>query len=253
MERQVIIAGNWKMHKTTEDAISFINQLSKRLDKNYPFSIYLAAPFTSIAAAVKASENTPIVVGAQNMHEEEKGAFTGEISSSMLLDIGAGFAILGHSERRHVFNETNATINKKVRRAISSNMQTILCVGETEDNRDQGLTEEVIAEQMKEGLAGVLPSDMNKVVIAYEPVWAIGTGKTATPEIADDAHRFIRQCLSNNFDATVASSTSILYGGSVKPDNCSSLMNKDDIDGALIGGASLQVDSFYEIITNSLR
>ena len=132
-------------------------------------------------------------------------------------------------------------------------MQIIFCVGETEDNRDQGLTEEVIAEQMKEGLAGVVASDMDKVVIAYEPVWAIGTGKTATPEIADDAHKFIRQCLANNFDATIANSTSILYGGSVKPDNCSSLMNKDDIDGALIGGASLQVDSFYEIITNSLR
>ncbi len=249
MAREKIIAGNWKMHKTEEETIEFIKKLASLL-KKAKVSVYLAVPFTSIGAAAKAAKKTAIVIGAQNMHDADKGAFTGEIAGSMIKSAGAQFAILGHSERRHIFNETDAFINKKVLKALKLQLRPILCVGETQEERDAGQTEEVLARQIKEGLKGVKEEDLESVVIAYEPVWAIGTGLTATPEMAQKTHAFIRAGIASLFSKEAAAKMPILYGGSVKPDNIAGLMGKKDIDGALVGGAALEVDSFYKLVSN---
>jgi len=249
-ERQPIIAGNWKMYKTREETISFINELAPKI-KDADVSVYLAVPFTNIADASKAAEETPLVIGAQNMSDVTKGAFTGEIASVMLKSAGASFVILGHSERRHIFGETDAFINRKVLRAIKDEIQPVLCIGEKEDERENKQTEEVLIKQLKGCLSAVSSEDAQKIVIAYEPVWAIGTGKSATFEIAQKAHEFIRSILSDMFSNDMSEKIRIIYGGSVKPENISELINQKDIDGALVGGASLNVDSFSQIVNFS--
>ncbi len=229
MERIPIIAGNWKMYKTAKEARDYILELSSLVVQPKRI-IMLAVPFTAIHAAILGQ----FVVGAQNMHFEEEGAFTGEISARMLKEAGAEFVILGHSERRHIFHESNAFINKKVKKALSAGLKAILCVGEKE-GEDR---EVVLRAQLTECLEGV--TDFKNLILAYEPVWAIGTGKTATPEMAQEAHKFCRGFVGNE--------VSILYGGSVKPEVMSTLMKEADIDGVLVGGASLDPKTFAKII-----
>lgn len=248
--RDVIIAGNWKMYKTESEAVDFITTLAPMVE-NCGVKIFLAVPFTAISAAVKAAKNTSIVIGAQNMNDAEKGAFTGEIAALMLKSAGAEFVILGHSERRTLFGENDGVINKKVLRALKDDLRPILCVGETEKERTENQTEEVLKRQIFRGLEKVSSVDAEKIVLAYEPVWAIGTGKTATPEMAQNAHHFIRNCLKELFDGKISSRMCILYGGSVKGDNIAEIRKGADIDGALVGGASLDPKTFFEIIKKS--
>jgi triosephosphate isomerase (TIM) len=247
MSREIIIAGNWKMNKTNQETESYIRELSP-LVASAKASVYLAVPFTAIESGVRAAKKTNIVIGAQNMHEAVSGAFTGEISGGMLTAAGAEFVILGHSERRQIFAETDQTINKKLVRALLDDLLPILCVGETLEERESDSTFQVIEKQMKEGLKSVSTEDINRIVIAYEPVWAIGTGKTATPSQAQEVHQFIRDLLTDLYGKKVASKISILYGGSVKAENTKDLMEQADIDGALVGGASLEAASFAKII-----
>jgi len=247
MSREIIIAGNWKMHKTQQEAELYIRELAP-LIAAAKSSVFLAVPFTVIESAAKAAKKTNIVIGAQNMHDATSGAFTGEIAGVMLKSAGGEFVILGHSERRHIFGESDAFINKKVHRALIDDLLPILCVGETAEEREASKTYEVIERQIKEGLTNIPKEEITRVVIAYEPVWAIGTGKTATPQIAQEVHKFIRDLLVELFGKRAASKISILYGGSVKPENTKELIEQKDIDGALVGGASLEAQSFAKII-----
>lgn len=246
-DREVVIAGNWKMYKTIEEAVSFINKLIPLVSKPTP-SVYLAVPFTAISAAAEAAKGSPIHIGAQNMHDAGEGAFTGEISGNMIADAGARFVILGHSERRHIFGETSEFINKKVKAALGLGIQPILCVGETLQEREDNKTVNVLQDQLEKSLSGVSENDLRKLLIAYEPVWAIGTGRTATPEQAEEMHAFCRKFLGKKWGSDAAESVSLLYGGSVKPENTKALMEQKNIDGVLVGGASLAVDSFSKII-----
>lgn len=250
LEKKPLIAGNWKMNKTAKEAIEFIQDLGGKITE-FDVQVYLSVPYTFISGASKAAENTKVVIGAQNMNDAKKGAFTGEIAGLMLKEAGADFVILGHSERRHIFKESDDFINKKVLRAIKDDLQPVLCVGETEEERENGEIQEVLKRQLVKGLSKVSVEDAENLIVAYEPVWAIGTGKTATPEIAQEAHLFIREILEEIFDKKTAGKIYVLYGGSVKEDNIALLMQKDDIDGALVGGASLEVESFFKIIENS--
>ena len=249
MARIPIIAGNWKMYKTQEEVREFIRELTPQLKQSKP-EVYLAVPFTLIRKAYKGARDTKIVIGAQNMHDELEGAFTGEISAPMLKDVHAHFVVLGHSERRNIFKEDDAFINRKVKRALSTDLQVILCIGELQNERDEGRTEEVLQKQLDESLKEIAVDRLKHIVIAYEPVWAIGTGKTATPEIAEKAHAFCRAYVAERWGVEAAEAMRILYGGSVKPDNVSSLMAQPNIDGALVGGASLKVDSFAKLINS---
>ena len=250
MEKIPLIAGNWKMNKTGSEAAIFIKDLAFQVTE-FDKKIYLFVPFTSISEAEKAAEKSKIIIGAQNMNDAKKGAFTGEIAAIMLKEAGADAVLLGHSERRHIFNEKDDFINKKVIRAVKDDLQPFLCIGETLDEREKELTEEVLKRQLEKGLKGVSSEELENVVIAYEPVWAIGTGKTASPEIAQKAHAFIRKSLEGIYDHAASSKTYIIYGGSVNPDNIASLISQKDIDGVLVGGASLEIDSFLQIIKNS--
>jgi triosephosphate isomerase len=247
MKKTPLIAGNWKMNKSSKEAVEFIKKLAPEIT-DCSVDVYLALPFTFILEANKASEKTKIVIGAQNMNDAQKGAFTGEISGIMLREAGAEFVILGHSERRAIFKEDNDFINKKVIRAVKDDLRPILCIGETEGEREKNETEGVLEEQIKNGLKGISKEDVSGVVIAYEPVWAIGSGKAATPKMVQEVHKFIRKCLERLFNKKISGEMHILYGGSVKPENIESLMQEKDIDGALIGGASLEVESFLKII-----
>ncbi len=249
MQRKPIIAGNWKMYKTTKETEEYIKNLLPKI-KEARADVYIAPSFLSISIAKKLV-NDNIKIGAQNMHFEDEGAFTGEVSAKMLKDISVDFVILGHSERRQIFKEDDAFINKKVIKALKENIQPILCVGETQEQRDDKKTEETLERQVFLGLKDVSASSMKNVIIAYEPVWAIGTGKTATPEIAETAHLFIRKMLIKLYDKNIADSIHVLYGGSVKEANIEDLMQQHNIDGALIGGASLKTDSFSNIINKS--
>lgn len=242
--RTIYILGNWKMYKTSKEAMAFVQSLVGKLPSKNHRQIGLAVPFTMLAKLSEAAKDTPIRIGAQNMHDAEKGAFTGEIAASMLKDAQASFVLLGHSERRHIFKESDDFIHKKVLSAMQAGLLTVLCIGETEKERIENKTFEVLKNQLEKALASVTIEQARQLVIAYEPVWAIGTGKTATPEIAQEAHAYIRKCLDKMFkDQPI----SILYGGSVKPDNIDQLMKMPDIDGVLVGGASLEVDSFLRI------
>ncbi|MBU0628676.1 MAG: triose-phosphate isomerase [Nanoarchaeota archaeon] len=246
--RKTIIAGNWKMNKTIAESVSLVKELKKISADVRNREIIVCPAFTSLSAVAAELKSSNIKVGAQNMHFEKNGAFTGEISALMLKDIPVDYVILGHSERRHVFGEGDELINKKVKAALLNGLNSIFCVGETLKERESGKTKDVIGNQVLKGLKDVSKKDIRKVVIAYEPVWAIGTGKTAAPEQAEEAHLFIRKLLGKIFDDNTSNSVSILYGGSVKPDNIKELIAKENIDGALVGGASLDAKIFYQII-----
>jgi len=244
--RRLLIAGNWKMHKTVPEATDFVKELKELVKDVNDRDILICPPFTALYPVSEEVAGTNIKLGAQNMYFEEKGAFTGEISPLMLKDVGCSYVILGHSERRHIFGETDELINKKVLSAVNHGITPILCVGEKLEEREAGETEKIIEKQVREGLRNV-NKDSN-FVIAYEPVWAIGTGKTATSSLAEEVHQFIREILSSMFGKEKANSVRILYGGSVKPENAEGLLKMENIDGALVGGASLNAESFARIV-----
>jgi triosephosphate isomerase len=248
MARRAFIAGNWKMYKTISESVAFAKEFKGLVNGVKDRDILLCVPFTAVASVAKELDGTNVAVGAQNMYFEKEGAFTGEISPQMLVEAGAKFVILGHSERRHIFGEKDELINRKVKAALAVGLSPILCVGELLEEREAGRTEAVCKTQTVEGFKGLTKDEALKVTIAYEPVWAIGTGKTATPEDADNVHAYIRKVLEGIYDADTASKVRIQYGGSVKPDNVDQLMGKPNIDGALVGGASLKTDSFVRIV-----
>jgi triosephosphate isomerase (TIM) len=250
MERRPIIAGNWKMYKTASEAKAYVQELAPMVG-GARADVLLAVPFTALSAASASAKETGIQVGAQNMHDAEEGAFTGEISARMLKDAGARFVILGHSERRLLFHEENPFIHRKLKRALNDGLLPILCIGESQQERDQGKAEQVLHRQLSACLEGLRPEQVGQIVIAYEPVWAIGTGKTATPEIAQEAHLQCRGFIAKTWGKETAASTRILYGGSVKPETIAKLMAQPDIDGALVGGASLDPATFAKIINET--
>jgi triosephosphate isomerase len=247
-----VIAGNWKMYKTDKEAYELASSLKDRLKGVDSIKVVLCPPFTALSSVAKGIEGSNIVLGAQNMHWEDEGAFTGEISPGMLLSIGCSFVILGHSERRMYFGETNEIINKKLKKALEAGLNPIVCVGERLEERESGKTEKVVEDHIRGAFKELNPEQAKKAVIAYEPVWAIGTGKTASPKQANDVHRFIREKLKDLYSQEVSESKIILYGGSVKPENAKELLNQADIDGALVGGASLKPDSFEKIVRSGL-
>lgn len=245
--RRPIIAGNWKLFKTIKEAASLINEL-KNLIAVSDVDIVVAPVFTALSTVSNAVAGTDIKVAAQDCFWEEEGAYTGEVSPKLLKDAGCSFVIIGHSERRQYFAETDETVNKKIRSTISAGLTAIVCVGETLCEREANQTFSVIERQIRGAFAGISATDMVSAVVAYEPVWAIGTGKSATDEQAQEVHAHIRTLLMKNFSSKVAETTRIIYGGSVKPDNIKLLMTKPDIDGALVGGASLKADLFSAIV-----
>lgn len=242
------MAGNWKMNLDRAGAVALARGLRERIGDRDDVDVAVAPPFVYIEAVVAALEGSPIKVGGQNACDQTSGAFTGEVSAAMLRDVGCSFVVLGHSERRHVYGETDELVNAKVERALAEGLEVVLCVGETLEERQAGQTEAVVRRHLGQGLAGVAAADMARVTIAYEPVWAIGTGHTATPEQAGEVHRYLRGLLSGLYDDRVSGSTRIQYGGSVKPDNVRELLAVEDVDGALVGGASLKPDSFHAIV-----
>lgn len=249
MSRRPFVAGNWKMHKTAAEAIAFVGALRGRPPAGVDVAV--CAPFTALADTVSASAGGGIGVYAQNMHQAESGAFTGEVSAGMLLAAGVDGVLLGHSERRQLFGETDAGVNEKVARAHAAGLDVILAVGETAAEREGGLTEQVLERQVQAGLAGLEPEQVAATTLAYEPIWAIGTGLTATPEIAQSAHAFIRGLVDELHG--VGERVRIQYGGSVKPGNAAALFAQPDIDGGLIGGASLEPDDFAAIVAAAAR
>lgn len=248
--RKIIVAGNWKMNKTSAEAVEIILELNELIADVKGVEVIIGPPFTALSEAKKVAGK--VKIAAQNMHWEEKGAFTGEISPIMLTDLRIDYVILGHSERRAYFGETNEIINRKIKSALVHGLNPILCVGEKLEDRENGNTENIVEDHVKGALVGVTKEEMENVVTAYEPVWAIGTGKTATPEQAEDVHAFIRKLLTEMYDEEVAENTPILYGGSVKPTNSKALFSKENIDGGLVGGASLKAEDFSVIVKNAL-
>ena len=246
--RKPIIAGNWKMYKTVPESVNMVRDLVPLVSGISDREIVIAPVFTSLESVGKAVKGTNIKLSSQDVFWEEKGAFTGEISPGMLVDVGCSFVIIGHSERRQYFGETDATVNKKIFAALKALLTPIVCIGESLDEREKGQTFTVLERQLREGLKNITKEQMLKLVIAYEPIWAIGTGKTATPSQAEEAHIFIRKTLAGMFGGEVSDNIRILYGGSVKPENVSELMAQNNIDGALVGGASLEAGSFATLI-----
>jgi len=246
--RRPIIAGNWKMYKNTREAVETAAKLLPLVSSAGDVEIVIAPVFTVLGAVAKVTAGSNVRLAAQDCFWEHEGAFTGEVSPAMLTDVGCSHAIIGHSERRQYFGETDETVNRKVRAAIRSGLMAILCIGETLAERESGATFAVLERQIKGGIAGIPITDMDSVIIAYEPVWAIGTGKTATDAQAQEAHAFIRATLASFTDQATAARCRILYGGSVKPENIRGLMIQEDIDGALVGGASLDSASFARIV-----
>ena len=241
------IAGNWKMFKTQAEAKAFAEEF-KKLYQGTDVQTAICAPFTDLPVLVEAFAGSRIGVGAQNVHFAEEGAYTGEISVKMLEEVGVDFCIVGHSERRQYFAETDETVNLKLKALLAGPIRPIMCVGESLEQRDKGELFDFVKSQLTGGLAGISPDDMKKIVIAYEPIWAIGTGRTATPEQAEEMCAFIRNCLIDMYSEEVADEVIIQYGGSVKPANATEIMNMDEIDGALVGGASLKPADFMAII-----
>jgi triosephosphate isomerase len=246
--RTKVIAGNWKMFKTNEEAQEMVLALKAKVNNVQKAKMIVCPPFTALESVAKTLNGSSIGVGAQNMHWEKQGAFTGEISADMIVGTRAAYVILGHSERRQYFGETEETVNKKLKAALAAGLLPIVCVGETLDQREQGITNDIVGTQLEGALAGISAEDMEKIIIAYEPVWAIGTGKTATPDQAQEMHAFIRSVLANLYSQTLADTIILQYGGSVKPGNASELLSQKDVDGALVGGACLEADSFNGII-----
>ena len=242
-----VIAGNWKMHKTAGEARLLARAIKDEIGDLSGRQVVLAPPFTALTSVYKEIQGSPLILAAQNVHWESKGAFTGEISIPMIEDAGCGMVIIGHSERRQFFGETDFTVNRRVRAVLDSKLQTIVCIGETLSERESGKHHSIVAQQLAGGLDGLTAQGMLRIILAYEPVWAIGTGRTASPEIAQEMHGLIRKWLSDRFGSE-AQEVRILYGGSVKPDNIDVLMQQPDIDGALVGGACLEADSFLRIV-----
>jgi len=249
--RKPFIAGNWKMFKTVHETTVYVKELRSLVKDIDDVTVVIAPPFTAVHAASDAARNSNVAVSAQNMSWEREGAFTGEISAGMIKEAGAEYAIIGHSERRTLFGETDATVNRKTTAAIAASLTPIVCIGETLDQRERNETMEVIDRQIKGSLDGLTGDQIATLVVAYEPVWAIGTGRTATPAQAGEVHAHIRGRLRQWFGAPAADGCVVLYGGSVKPDNIRELMAQPDVDGALVGGASLDVRAFYDIIVKS--
>jgi triosephosphate isomerase len=249
--RTPLIAGNWKMYKTVADAVRYIKEFREVVKGVAGVEIVVAPTFTALQAAADAARNRNVAIAAQDLYWEREGAFTGEISAAMIRDTGAEYVIVGHSERRTLFGETDATVNRKVAAAMAAGLTPIVCIGETLDQRERSETFEVLDRQITQGLDGVSGDQVGQLVIAYEPVWAIGTGRNATPAQAAEAHAHIRQRLRAWFGAEAADLCHILYGGSVKPDNIRDLIAQDDVDGALVGGASLDVRGFADIVSRS--
>lgn len=240
------------MYKTIPEAELFVQKIASVVEE-VPFSVYLAAPFTTLYPIAQEAKDTKLVIGAQNMNDASEGAFTGEIAARMLVDAGAEFVILGHSERRRLFNESEALIHRKVVKALDSGLQPMLCVGESAEERDAGTSEQVVTEQLLTALDGVDKKAASQLVVAYEPVWAIGTGKAASKNEIAEMHKKIREVLTSHWGAKEASTVSILYGGSVKPETAHELFSEPEIDGFLVGGASLTVDSFSKILAQAIQ
>ena len=250
--RTKIVAGNWKMNNDLTASISLISEIKNSLiGKNYKTKIIICPPFTSLETANALLKGTSISLGAQNMYYEESGAYTGEISAKMLISVGCEFVIIGHSERRTIFKESDETINLKLKAALANNLKPIFCIGETLEERESNKTFDVIRRQLIAGLKELGESEIQSIIIAYEPVWAIGTGKNATPNQAQEVHKFIRDLLQKEYSTYLADNTVIQYGGSVKPENAAELMSQPDIDGALVGGACLKSDSFIKIVESA--
>jgi triosephosphate isomerase len=249
--RLPFIAGNWKMYKTVGETVKYVKEFRSLVKDIDGVEIVLAPPFTAIHAAAEAARNSNVVIAAQDMHWEREGAFTGQVSGAMLREAGAEYVIVGHSERRTHFGETNDTVNRKATAAFASGLVPIVCIGETLDQRERRETFEVLDRQVHQGLEGLTAEQVGQLVIAYEPVWAIGTGRTATAEQAGEAHAHIRGRLRQWFGPETAELCHVIYGGSVKPDNIVSLIAQPDVDGALVGGASLDLRGFVEIVTRS--
>jgi len=250
--RKKIIAANWKMNKDINETSEFFSALQEELNGyNGTVEVVVCPPFIDLQAAVKASQGTPFKIGAQNLHYENDGAFTGEISARMIKSLGIPYVIVGHSERRQYFGETDEIVAKKVKKALSEGLKVILCVGETLSERDGNVTEQVLERQVVVALNGLTTEQLKSIVIAYEPVWAIGTGRNATPQQAEEAHAFIRNLVAKLFNNNVAQDLTIQYGGSMKPENSGELLSQPDVDGGLIGGASLKADLFAEIVRSA--
>jgi triosephosphate isomerase len=246
--RTPLIAGNWKMFKTCPEAVETAAKLVKLVAATTDIDVMIAPPFTALAPVSDVVRGSCVSLGAQNLFWEAQGAFTGEISPAMLVSAGCKYVIIGHSERRQYFNETDETVNKRIQAAVNNDLIPVMCVGESEKERESKDTFSVLDKQIKKGLEGFSSDDLERLVIAYEPVWAIGTGKTATSDQAQEAHQFLRSVLERNFGNMLAKSIRILYGGSVKPNNIAELMAMSDVDGALVGGASLDPETFSKIV-----
>jgi len=247
--RKKVIAGNWKMNNDLSESQNLITRLTSGLSNlKINCEVIICPPFTSLSEANTLIKNTIVKLGAQNVYLEDSGAYTGEISPSMLKSVGCEYVIIGHSERRTIFKETNGEINKKIKKSLEHGLKVIFCVGETLEEREKNITNDVVKKQVTEGLRDISEKDMSNIIIAYEPVWAIGTGRNATPQQAQDVHLFIRKLIEDAYSTSTAENLTIQYGGSVKPDNAKELLSQPDIDGALVGGACLKAESFIEII-----
>lgn len=246
--RRPLIAGNWKMYKTGEEAVDFVNAIKESIADVSDVDIMIAPPFTALTQVSMATQGSPIGLGAQNLYWEREGAYTGEISAPMLKSAGCQYVIIGHSERRQYFGETDQSINRKIEAAAAADLIPVFCIGETETQRDAGETFSILDKQIKNGLKGLFSENLKSLIVAYEPVWAIGTGKTATKEQAQEVHAYVRDWFAKQFDPEFSQGLRILYGGSVKPANVKDLMAMEDIDGALVGGASLDPDSFSQLV-----
>jgi triosephosphate isomerase len=247
--RKKVIAGNWKMNNDLKETQNLLSKLTSGISvDNLNCDVIVCPPFTSLSEAYTLLKGTRVKLGAQNMYFESSGAFTGEISAAMLKGVGCEYVILGHSERRNIFSESDELINTKIKKANASGLKPIFCIGELLEERESGITEKVIEKQIKSGLNNISPEEMGNMIIAYEPVWAIGTGKTASPEQAQDVHKFIRGLINDKYGASISDKIVIQYGGSVNNKNARELLSQKDIDGALVGGASLKADSFIDII-----
>ena len=253
MSRKYLIAGNWKMNKTATEAVDLIEEVKSLVGNQSSVQVCVCPSFTSLAKASELVEESQLLLGAQDMNAEPSGAFTGEISAEMLRDLYVNFVILGHSERRQFFGETNHSVNKKILAAVENNLKPIYCIGETLEEREAGKTLDVVGSQVREGLESFPSQSIENLVLAYEPVWAIGTGKTATDEMAQEVHAYIRKVLTDIFGESSASKIRILYGGSMKPENAAGLLAQEDVDGGLIGGASLTARSFSGIVEAALN
>jgi triosephosphate isomerase (TIM) len=247
-KRRRVMAGNWKMYKNQAETRAFFAAFKPLVEGVSDCDIVVAPPFIDIPAAVESAKGTTIAISAQDVFWEEEGAYTSQVSAGMLVEAGCRYSIIGHSERRQFFGETNETVFKKTKAALVAGLTPIVCIGEMLTDREAGETEKIIAEQFKNSVGALTPEEFSRILMAYEPVWAIGTGRTATPEIAAAVHKFVRQCVQAQFSASQASAVRILYGGSVKPDNIKGLMAEEDLDGALVGGASLDAKSFASIV-----